>query len=211
MDIVINTKNKLKEEDLKNYVLQFYNLPIKIAIPYSSISAFSKYNVISQNYIDKKVLTSNKVKGVLLGHSDYKENLVITSKKVQDLINSNFKIYLFVGENTKEEKSISRLKKDLDKLLTNVTNFEELVIIYEPVWAIENKEELDFLYIKNIASKLKYYINTKYSNIIKLYYGGSVNDKNIESLNKLSLFDGYVISSFALKNKKFKSFYLDKL
>ena len=80
------------------------------------------------------------------------------------------------------------LSQQIIQGLKNVNNKRNIIIAYEPVWAIGSglipEEKEIFEIVKFIKNKVKG---------SKVLYGGSVNSKNINLLKKINILDGYLI------------------
>ena len=93
-------------------------------------------------------------------------------------------------------------KKQIVLSLKGIRSIKNIIFAYEPVWAIgtgkvPNKYELskNILYIKSqIQNKFKKTQN------INILYGGSVNPRNINSIDHLN---GYLIGGASKSSKKF--------
>ena len=78
------------------------------------------------------------------------------------------------------------------------------IIAYEPIWAIGTNEtpttnEID-IYIRYIKQIVKKHFNFKN---IKVVYGGSVNEKNIDEIAKIKSIDGVLVGGASTKYKEF--------
>tara|TARA_B100001121_G_scaffold301312_1_gene312274 strand:+ start:492 stop:1238 length:747 start_codon:yes stop_codon:yes gene_type:complete len=187
------------------------------------VSKFKKTNIsvggqnchYQENYgsftgsISPKMLKDLGCKYVILGHSENRilgETDEIINKKIQSALNKKLKIIFCIGETLSEKKSkltFSVLKRQINKGLKRIKNFQKIIIAYEPVWSIgtgiipKNKElETNVGKIRNIFSK-----KTKKKMLI--LYGGSVNSKNISILKNISGIDGFLIGSASQNSKKF--------
>ena len=87
------------------------------------------------------------------------------------------------------------------------SNNENLIIAYEPVWAIGTGVIPKLEQIKDahafIKSTLQVYFNDQFHKI-KVLYGGSVNAANAKELFELELVDGGLIGGASLDVKSFK-------
>ena len=164
----------------------------------------------SQNYgaftgsINAKMLKDVGATYVIIGHSENRqegETDKLINNKIKSAIKSGLKVIFCIGETLKEKKT-KKTKKLLSKQiklgLNKIKNNKNIIIAYEPIWSIGSglipkKKEL-FETIKFIKKKAKNY---------KVLYGGSVNPKNINSLNLINNIDGYMIGGASQDPKKF--------
>ena len=164
----------------------------------------------SQNYgaftgsINAKMLKSVGATYVIIGHSENRqegETDKLVNNKIKSALKSGLKVIFCIGETLKEKKT-KKTKKLLSKQiklgLNKIKNNKNIIIAYEPIWSIGSglipkKKEL-FETIKFIKKKAKNY---------KVLYGGSVNPKNINSLNLINNIDGYMIGGASQDPKKF--------
>ena len=164
----------------------------------------------SQNYgaftgsINAKMLKEVGATYVIIGHSENRqegETDKLVNNKIKSALKSGLKVIFCIGETLKEKKT-KKTKKLLSKQiklgLNKIKNNKNIIIAYEPIWSIGSglipkKKEL-FETIKFIKKKAKNY---------KVLYGGSVNPKNINSLNLINNIDGYMIGGASQDPKKF--------
>lgn len=179
---------------------------------YINLDVFKGYNLGAQDafYEDKGTFTGEisayqlsllNVKFVIIGHSERRmfDNEKVINAKVKAVLRNSMTPILCVGE-TKTDKSLRRtsevIKRQLETALSGVVldDTQEIIIAYEPVWAIGSgkcmqKEDIEdtILYIKKILSMLEI------SNY-KIIYGGSITPKTIENIRN-ELVDGYLIGN----------------
>jgi len=153
---------------------------------------------------------------VAVGHSErrhiFNENDDIAAKKVQSAIRNGIMPVLCVGE-TLQEKLSKETKQILHNQLTaglmHVTAREvgAMVIAYEPVWAIGSGEipKLDEIEaaLKYIRSQVKDLFGPKAAKLVRVLYGGSVNDQNAHAILSLEDCDGGLIGGASLQHQKF--------
>lgn len=224
--IVGNIKMNMKFGEIPNYINLFKNINNKnliICPSYIYIPYFLNYNfsVGSQNVcayedggytgeISARQLHSIGVKYTIIGHSErrikLKETDIEINKKLKNALDSHLKVILCVGE-TKEENELLKkdfvIKRQLRNALFNIDDISNVIIAYEPVWAvgtnsIPKKEEL----IKTITY-IKRIILNMYNKDIKVIYGGSVNEKNINDFNKIKELDGFLVGSASINPSRF--------
>ena len=158
----------------------------------------------STGSINAKMLKGVGATYVIIGHSENRqegETDKLVNNKIKSALKSGLKVIFCIGETLKEKKT-KKTKKLLSKQiklgLNKIKNNKNIIIAYEPIWSIGSglipkKKEL-FETIKFIKKKAKNY---------KVLYGGSVNPKNIDSLNLINNIDGYMIGGASQDPKKF--------
>ena len=149
----------------------------------------------------------------LVGHSErrmmFHETDEEIANKVKEAMKHSLKVVLCIGE-TKEEKDMLKTSSVLKRQLVSVLRglekemYPHIMIAYEPVWAIgtgvipSNHEiEKTLSYIKEIV--LSFEKDCK----VPVLYGGSINDKNIETLVTIPNVDGFLVGGASLKIEKF--------
>lgn len=205
--IVVNQKMYLNtledvhffQDKLKDYKDKFVVIPSDVYIPF-----YIRNNFITgaQNISDEidcphtgetspESLKDLNVKYVLIGHAEIREKYIEENKKIKKKIDNalkqNLKVILCVGERKKNKLEI--IDKQLDGIIPN----DNIIISYEPVWAIGSYETPSNNDIIKIISRIKSKGHKK------IFYGGSVNEKNIEILNQIENLDGFLIGSCTLK------------
>ena len=95
----------------------------------------------------------------------------------------------------------------LNEGLSGLSSLENIVIAYEPVWAIGtgltasiDKVTEIHLFIRKILSDIS---NREGSNLIPIIYGGSVNSDNAEDLIGVNDVNGFLIGGASLDVEKF--------
>jgi len=156
------------------------------------------------------------VEYVIVGHSERRhvmgETDDIVSKKLAAVVRNKIKPILCVGE-TSGDRSAGETKQVLhDQIMTDLLNLtskevQDLVIAYEPVWAIgtgdyaspdQVKEAIDF--IRHNAHEL---YGNKAEASMRVLYGGSVNADNARSYLDVEGVDGLLVGGASLNYKEF--------
>ena len=216
----------LKFGDIYGYLTNFENInnPNLIICPsYLYIPYFLKYNfkVGSQDVccssstsctgeVSAEQLKSIGVSYTLVGHSERRQKLKETdidiNKKIKNSLKENIKVILCIGE-TKEEKDLLKkdvvLKKQLVKALLDIDDIKNIIIAYEPVWSVGTNEVPSNKEITDTSNYIREIIFNKYHKDIKVLYGGSINEKNIDKFNEIKNIDGYLIGSSSINPEKF--------
>lgn len=166
--------------------------------------------------ISVKMLKDAGASFVILGHSErrchFHESNQRINKKLKQAINNNFPIILCVGE-TEEQYEAGDSKKvvaeQLDECLKGLKKEElnDLMIAYEPVWAIGTgktatpsiAQEIHKVVRRHIAKNL----DARLAENMYMLYGGSVKPQNAADLLFQPDIDGALIGGASLKAQDF--------
>lgn len=152
----------------------------------------------------------------IVGHSEKRaegETNEDVNKKVKASLRGMITPIICVGESTRDEKGefLGSIKEQLLSSLSGLpkTSIKDIVIAYEPLWAIGASAKREPLvkeifevsiFIKKVLSDI---YDTKSVPPTKILYGGSVDEKNIESILKNGGVDGVLVGRASLDPKKF--------
>ena len=159
--------------------------------------------------ISSKQIKNIGAKYVILGHSEKRnegDKNEIINKKIKSAIKSKLKVILCIGESLiqkRKKKTLNVLKKQILTCLKNIKFSKNIFIAYEPVWSIGTGNTLSNDELVNIIRKIKQFCNKKFKKNIKVFYGGSVNPKNITNLKKIHFIDGFLVGSASRNSNKF--------
>jgi triosephosphate isomerase len=127
-------------------------------------------------------------------------------------LENNLKVILCVGENSnirkKGIKSVKNfIKSQLQKDLKNIENcklkIENFIVAYEPIWAIGTGNYCNSENALEIIKFIKNFLKAKSSKLkVKILYGGSVNNKNINNYLKYKEIDGVLVGSASVNQKE---------
>lgn len=160
--------------------------------------------------ISADMLKDYGVKYVIIGHSErrqyFGENNDTVNQRTLAALKNELTPIVCIGE-TLSERSAGDTEKVLSRQLEfglhGVEDVKQLVIAYEPVWAIgtgqtatdEQAQET----IKFIRKKLSKMFSVKDANRVRILYGGSMNAGNCKGLMAQPDIDGGLIGGASLK------------
>lgn len=159
------------------------------------------------------------IEWVILGHSErrniFGETDEMIAAKVKIALNSGMKVILCIGElenqrESGETESIleGQLEKCLDSLRElNPSDWDRLVIAYEPVWAIGTGKvatpQVAQQTHRHIRQHLTKSINPEQAAALRIIYGGSVSSGSAAELAKQDDIDGFLVGGASLKIEEF--------
>ena len=154
--------------------------------------------------VNSKMLKSVGARYVIIGHSEVRkagENNKLINLKIKNSLSSGLKVIFCIGETLKEKrKKLTKkvLNQQIVSGLKKIKKSKNILIAYEPVWAIGTgiipKQKELFETIAFIKKKIKN---------LKVLYGGSVNSDNINQLKLIENIDGFLIGGASQDHKKF--------
>ena len=165
--------------------------------------------------VSAEILHSLGVQYCIIGHSErrqyYGETDEIIQKKWMQLRKFNINPIICIGETLEQRENgqtIEVIKSQIKQIFYNVEleNNEDLIIAYEPVWAIgtgktatpEMAQEVHG-YIRNLLAE-HYWEKAK---DIPILYGGSVKSSNIKELLKQEDINGALVGGASLDPNEF--------
>ena len=137
-----------------------------------------------------------------------KENNNDIRLKLKCAQKSGLKIVLCIGEPIEEYNAGTTklfLEQQLVEALGSIVLTTDLIVAYEPIWAIGSGKLPSTSEINSIHIFIKDIVQSASKNnfIPKVIYGGSVSSKNAEALFKEQDIDGALIGGASLKGKEF--------
>ena len=149
-------------------------------------------------------------KYVIIGHSENRSNGEtnnLINKKICSAILNNLNVIFCIGENLfekKNKKTNKILKKQIDMGLKKIKKIDKIIFAYEPVWSIGTGKVLTNKELAKQVIIIKKIIKNKFKNQkIKIIYGGSVNNQNINNLKQIKEINGFLIGGASQNSKKF--------
>ncbi len=158
-------------------------------------------------FINAKMIKNSGAKFVILGHSENRalgESDMRINQKIKSAYKNKLIVIFCIGESLSEKRQKKTkivLKRQIKNGLKNLSKKTNIIIAYEPVWSIGTGMILSNSELSENINYIKSLIYKKFKNY-SILYGGSVNPKNINQINKINLLDGYLIGGASLNPKK---------
>lgn len=202
-----------------------------LAVPFTAIQASSEaakdssITIGAQNMNDAsegaftgeiaaKMLTNAGAKFVILGHSErrhlFGETSAFVNRKVHKALAEGLQPVLCVGETLdqhKEGKAKEIVKQQLEESLEGVEEIGNLILAYEPVWAIGTDEAATPEQAQEMHAFCRECLSEKWgeeaANQIVIQYGGSVKPGNAKALMDQKDINGLLIGGASLSADTF--------
>lgn len=165
--------------------------------------------------VSAKMLKALGVDSVLVGHSErrtiFSENDQVINTKVKQGLENGLRVVLCLGESedireeAKHEDFVrEQILKGLDKIEAKIG---QLIIAYEPIWAIGTGKTCDpkdaEKMCKFIRDQLASLYGQEFAEKTRILYGGSVKPENAKELLEKENIDGALVGGASLDSKKF--------
>lgn len=149
-------------------------------------------------------------KWVILGHSErrtlFHEDDKFVADKTKFALDQGAGVILCIGETLEEKKAGVTLKvveRQLNAVIAEVKDWTNVVVAYEPVWAIgtglaataEDAQDIHKSIRQFLASKL----GDKVAGETRILYGGSANGANVATFKDKADVDGFLVGGASLK------------
>ena len=151
---------------------------------------------------------------IIVGHSErrhiFKENNSDINLKIRSILKGGLKPIFCVGE-TLEDRNNNQTEKVLENQLKlglyNISSLDNIIIAYEPVWAIGTGLTADENQIESAHLKLREILLGLYpkSKDIPILYGGSVKPNNAKTIIQVPGVNGFLIGGASLDIDSFVS------
>lgn len=225
ISLISELKNELKEKEINCDVVicpPFISLDTAKELTKDSVIELGAQNIYFEESgaytgeISAKMIISVGCKYVILGHSErrtiFHESDDYINRKIVHALKNNLIPIFCVGETLEERENnttFNVIKRQITVGLIDITktDFEKVIIAYEPVWAIgtgktaspEQAEEVH-KYIRNLIEEI--YDAESAAKVI-IQYGGSVKPDNAKELLSQPNIDGALVGGACLKADSF--------
>lgn len=149
-------------------------------------------------------------KWVILGHSErrtiFHEDDKLIAEKTKFALDQGAGVIFCIGETLEEKKAgvtLDVCERQLNAAIAEVKDWTNVVVAYEPVWAIgtglaataEDAQDIHASLRKLLAAKL----GDKVAQQTRILYGGSANGSNVASFKDKADVDGFLVGGASLK------------
>ena len=154
------------------------------------------------------------VKWTLTGHSERRvgfggpgESSEIVATKTVMALKSGLSVAVCIGESLAEREANNTLKVCIEQLTPvcaklTVDNWRNIVIAYEPVWAIGTGKVATPAQAEETMAKIRRWLASTVGNDVatnvRIVYGGSVKGSNCDELIKCPNIDGFLVGGASL-------------
>ena len=217
-------------EQIRESVREIEQGEVVIAPPFTSLTSVaavvenSRVGLAAQNvfYEDKGAFTGEVSPSmlreagcsyVIIGHSERRKYFHETDEtvnlKVKKTIAEGMKAILCVGETDDErEKGVTEFVVGIQikKGLSGIPSLKDIVVAYEPVWAIGTGKNATPEEAQNVHSFIRAELEKVYgkeSEYVRILYGGSVTGDNAGELLSMPDIDGALVGGASLKSDNF--------
>jgi len=189
-------KNSIKSEVFvfpTSTSLDFFNTVSNLTIGVQNAYAVQSGSFTGE--IGSSQLEEFEIKTILIGHSERRhilgENQEQIAKKYEFYKNLGYKIIYCIGEplQIKNQSLEKTLEYIYEQFVGIDTNYKNLILAYEPVWAIGTGVSATTEDIKQIHTAIKQKINKP------LLYGGSVKVENAKEICQMHNVDGVLVGT----------------
>ena len=168
--------------------------------------------------VSAKMLSSFGIKTTIIGHSErreyFNETHDLLKHKVDTSLENSMRIIFCFGEQLKDRKTDNHfniISNQISESLfhLNSSDWDNIILAYEPVWAIGTGETASSDQVQEMHSFIRNFISQKYSTElaqkVSILYGGSVKPNNAKEIFSMEDVDGGLIGGASLNSTDFFS------
>lgn len=163
--------------------------------------------------ISIEMLKELNVDYCIVGHSErrgyFNETDIDVNKKAKALIDHSIFPIICVGETLEERENgtyLDKIELQIKKAIADIDirNISNVIIAYEPIWAIGTGNTATPDIAEEMCSYIRYKVAEVYgisiSENVRILYGGSVNENNAHEFFAKENIDGALVGGASLKN-----------
>ncbi|XP_041012590.1 triosephosphate isomerase, cytosolic [Juglans microcarpa x Juglans regia] len=160
--------------------------------------------------VSAEMLVNLGIPWVILGHSERRlilnESNEFVGDKVAYALAQGLKVIACVGETLEQRESgstVNVVAAQTKAIAERVSNWANVVLAYEPVWAIGTGKVATPAQAQEVHSELRKWLHANTSSEVaattRIIYGGSVNGANCKELAVQHDVDGFLVGGASLK------------
>ncbi|HEY1037482.1 MAG TPA: triose-phosphate isomerase [Candidatus Paceibacterota bacterium] len=188
---------------------------IKVAVGAQDVSSFEE-GLSKTGEVGAQMVASTGASYAIVGHSERRQlgdNGQTIALKVQQVLKTKMQPIVCIGEKERDTDGgyLEIIKAQIKEALSTVSRsqFHEVIVAYEPVWAIGRKDNVAItsydlhqmvVYIKKCIREMW---GETISSMTKILYGGSVTADNAEDIIVNGEVDGLLIGRASWDAKSF--------
>lgn len=160
--------------------------------------------------ISAEMLKEVGASAVIIGHSERRQFFAETNQtineKIKTALANGFVVVFCVGETLEErEKGKTKivLQRQITEGLEGIDRPQNVVVAYEPVWAIGTGKTATIKMIEETHTLIANETKKLFNKNVPVLYGGSVNEKNFEAIVQANGVDGALVGGASLSAEKF--------
>ena len=219
--VIANFKMNGSKEFIESWAKDFLeekksNNRVVVALPSPYLLNFkeSNLNLAGQNVsnqssgaftsqLSAQMLKDCGAEYCLIGHSEARQYLMETNDNIKQKLDQHthesIQPILCIGEPLEIKETTKTTDYLLDQLKLLSSDQENIIIAYEPIWAIGTGLTPDMEDIQLAVDCIR----GKFNKSIKVLYGGSVNSLNAANISAKTDIDGLLVGGASLNPKEF--------
>lgn len=226
--LIANWKMNVPPEGIASFLDAMSNADVVIAPPYVYLKdiAAKFANAAAQNCADQTsgaftgevsaaMLRDCGARFVIVGHSErrtiYGEDDALIARKLAMVFDAGLTPILCIGENEQQRERGHAVSFCSDQLravaIPQLANANEVVVAYEPIWAIGTGRNATAAMVAEIAGAIRDALERFWPDGLAqrtpILYGGSVTPDNVDDLIAHGRIDGFLVGGASLDSKKF--------
>ncbi|MFK7973960.1 MAG: triose-phosphate isomerase [Rickettsiaceae bacterium] len=187
------------------YLAYFANKYMQLTFCAQDISAFRGFGAYTGEY-SAELIKSCGVHYAIIGHSERRTMMLETNKmvnqKISNCIQADITPILCIGENLEARQNNNFKELLLEQISYIPATAKNIIIAYEPVWAIGTGISPSQNEIAEVVTLIKNNNVSLVAQTAPIVYGGSVSSNNFKEIISISGINGTLIGSASLNKSE---------
>jgi len=183
---------------------------LKPEIEVAAQNVYDKPDGAFTGEISVSQLKDSNITWVILGHSERRQILGesddFIASKTKAAIEGGLGVIFCCGESLEERESdstVAVVTKQIQAIISKVSDWSKIVIAYEPIWAIGTGKVATTQQAQDVHDAIRKFLVSNVSADVaestRILYGGSVSPSNCKDLAKEKDIDGFLVGGASLK------------